>query len=55
MYFIHYKDDVLEGLGADWISYKCGRWLRKDCVEDIIMDNYDVELYCSFCVDKFTI
>ena len=55
MCFVHYEDDVLEGLGADWISCKCGRWLHEDCVEDVIKDNDDDERYCSFCIDKFTI
>ena len=55
MCFVHYEDDVLEGLGADWISCKCGRWLHEeDCVEDVIKDNDNDEQY-SFCVDKFTI
>ena len=43
MCFVHYKDDVLEGLGADWIFCKCGRWLYEGCVEDVIKDNDDDE------------
>lgn len=36
MCFTSYKDDVYEGLGAEWISCPCGRWLHEDCAEDCL-------------------
>ena len=52
MCFVTYEDDVLEGVGASWISCACGRWLHEDCAEDqIIIDDDGKERNCSFCLD----
>ena len=54
MCFVSYED-VLESAGTEWIFCKCGRWLYKDCVEDVVMDSTGEECFCSFCIDKYTI
>jgi len=27
-----------EGGGAEWVSRKCGRWMHKDCIEDVVIN-----------------
>ena len=51
MCFGTYEDDILEGVGAEWISCACGRWLHKDCGEDCIADENGQERFCLFCLD----
>jgi len=39
MCFERYEDDVLEGVGAEWINCRCGRWMHEDCVKETVMDS----------------
>ena len=55
MCFQSWHDDVLEGGGAEWIFFKCGRWLHEDCIEDVVSDNDGFQHFCSFCIDKYTV
>jgi len=47
--------DVLEGGGAAWVSYKCGRWMHGCCIEDVVADNNSSQNFCSFCIDRYTV
>jgi len=52
MCFGRYEDDVLEGVGAEWINCRYDRWMHEDCVEETVMD---IKRFCTFCVDKYTV
>ena len=54
MCFGNYDDDVLQGLGANWICCACGRWLHEDCVEDCERDDEGNDRICPFCLDVFS-
>ena len=51
MCFGTYEDDILEGMGAEWISCACGRWLHEDCGEDCITYENGQERFCPFSLD----
>ena len=55
MCFGRYEDDVLEGVGAEWIYCRCDRWVHEDCVEETVMDSDRQQRFCTFCVDKYTV
>jgi len=48
MCFGRYEDDVLEGVGAEWINCRCGRWVQEDCVEETVMDSDGNQRFCTF-------
>ena len=55
MYFGRYKDDVIAGNGADWLSCACGGWLHEDCVEDCETYSEVEDYMCPFCLDVLAI
>ena len=52
MHFGSYEDD---GVGAQWISCRCGRWLHEDCVKETVVGSDAQQRFCIFCVDEYTI
>ena len=45
---------ALSGLGGEWISCSCGRWLHEECAEDCVIDNNGKERLCSLCLEFFS-
>ena len=45
-----YEQDVAEGLGTEWISCACGRWLHVDCAETRVIDVNGCERFCPTCI-----
>ena len=50
MCFGEYGDDVLEGIGVEWIACACGRWLHVDCAERRVLDVNGCERFCPYCI-----
>ena len=50
MCFGEYGDDVLEGIGVEWIACACGRWLHVGCAESRVLDVNGCERFCPYCI-----
>ena len=46
-----YEYHVLEGVGAQWIYCRCGRWVHEDCVEGTVRSG---QQGTTRILDKFT-
>ena len=51
MCFGEYGDDVLEGIGVEWIACACGCSLHVDCAESgRVLDVNGCERFCPYCI-----
>ena len=57
MCFVIFKEDILEGTGAEWLQLPCPcrRLLHENCAEDCIVDSEGIERYCLSCVDLLSL
>ena len=46
--FGQYSDDIVTG--REWLECVCGRWVREDCVENIVYDTNGKEKLCPLCL-----
>jgi len=47
MCLLSWHNDVLEGDGAEWAFCKCGRWMHKDYIEDVVADSDGFQCFSS--------
>ena len=52
MSFQLWRDGILEGGRAAWVSFCCGRWMHGGYIEDVVADNDGFQNFCSFVLSN---
>ena len=45
-----YEEDLLSGVGCEWLQCACTRWIHEDCVEDRTVDSEGKDRICPLCL-----
>ena len=48
--FGRYEQDIVKGIGTEWISCACGWWLHVDCADTRVVDVNGCERFCPICI-----